>query len=658
MILLGLSAYFYQPRFIDNFYGFYLFVLSLPFIRLSFPVLPNSTPATASDSILVATDNIRWVWVGLAVLCMTLLTMMNARNVSLIAISASTHIQMLLLSMGLIALIVGFGGRIVLQRFTWKRHHWVLLGIVVLAGAIRFWNLEHTIFKFVDELLIVHGVLWIEQHDSLKILLPQANPFTDVLSYVQFWVRQIMGTGLTPLRVTVGMIGLAGIIGIYALMRQMYSVRIALLSAFLVAVMPAHIHFSRIGLNNLTSGMIATWCFCYMLRAIGDANARDFAIAGVLLGLTHYFYEAGRLFFTPFFVLWLIWIVLFNRQFQRPSRKHLAILIFCFMVVAAPFYITLISHGHPITQRLEQTRAPQFILAERLTEFLLDNQIGHLGAPIARYVQYPPSDSFYQTTTAFVLPNLVPFFLLGLGILFWRLSTKRGALLFWWTIGIAIANSFILIEFSSISTRHAPVYLILMAIVALGIDTIWSVLEELHKRLRKVVYVAFLIFCVGIGVDGVVYYFQVNVPAFYKHAYTTAASSGGRLLPAVDDAMLRAVHLPPNTILHVFTDALFSVSLRDEVPQYFGRDINEFEVSHVFVDDLTPAYFASLPRDRNHVFTFTPFYDDLLPMIERFFVITQIEGSPYDIPHEVEMIFYHAPLEANQMRPNEVKHLP
>ena len=659
LVLLVLSAFFYQPRYMDNFTGFYIFLLSLPFIRLSFALLPEIMPHADTDRIQGG-DVIRWHWLGLAILCMIALTMINmpshwvqAWQKTLGLMNTSPHIQMILLCVGLLTVILGFGGSLRPDRIDWKGHHSILLGIVLLGGAIRLWNLEYTIHMFVDELLFMNGVVKL-QLDSPPILLPTSNAFTDVFSYMQLLLKSLFGANLSVLRIPSAIWGIVAIIGIYALARQFFTVRVALISAFLLAIMPAHIHFSRIGINNITGATIGIWFFVYVIRGTHYKGLGDWAIAGVLLGLTHYFYEGDRIFFTLFLLLWIMWITMFCRHdptFRLPKPKQLAVFVFCMGLVITPFYHTLFSHNRSFTPRLDVTSSsdsvftqgsPLSLLSVHLTEFLLDNQIGQLGAPIHRYVQTPIEDSFYQSDNSYILPLLAPFFLLGFGILLGRIRTLHGAMLLWWTVGVAIGNSLIPDVFSGSSPRFVLVFAVLMLITAVGFDALWSILTNwILSSWQRWLGIGFFVVLGCLGLYQVDYYFNTIVPNFYDSVYK-AMNINNRPRPAYDDMILRAVSLPENTTLHVFTDALFSNSYKADVPLFYGRSVDDLSIEHSFVSDLTPAYFETLPRNRNHVFTFAEYHTSILEMIEPYFVITQIEGSPYNIPDDVEMTFYYA----------------
>jgi hypothetical protein len=656
LILLGLSTYFYQSQFAGSFTGFYIFLLSLPFIRLSFPLIPLPMPHANIDT-TQANNGIRWCWIGLSVSCMVVLTMMNIPHTwvqpwqkTLGLMNTSPHIQMILLCVSLLSLIHGFGKSLRPNRITWKQHHIILLGIVLLGGGIRLWNLEYTIHMFVDEFFFLSDVIALNT-ETPQILFPVETQYTDVYSYLQLIFVNLMGPSLTSLRIVTPIINMLGLVVIYSFVRQLFSIRVALMSAFLLSVLPVYIHFGRIGMNMVVDPILGMIGFLYFLRGLCHQQHSDFAIAGIAFGLTHYFYEGGRIFFTLFFACWLVWITVFNRRkhrFNSPTFKQLAVFVFCLGVVILPFYHTLWSNNHSLTQRLDATtHSPTLLMSGRLSDFLLNNEPGHLGAPLQRYVQTVAIDNFYQSNNAYLLPIIVPFFLLGFGILLWRIHTVHGALFIWWAAGVAIANSLIFDIYSAPSPRHVVVYGVLMIITALGIDTLWSIISAWVKDHRQRWVQTLFVFGLGcLGIVQVNYYFNTIVPNFHNLVFEKI-DVNGKLRPAFDDMILRAVNLPSNTTVHVFTELLFSNNLKDDVPFFFGRRVDEFEVKATFVEELTDDYFKDLPHDRNHVFTFTQYHENIIQMIEQHFEITKIEGSPFDIPDDVEMKFYHVPIVDN-----------
>lgn len=659
LFIIGLATHFYQARYVELNTGFYLFILSFPFVIISFRLLPQPIIPAASD--LSSTARIRWHWLIVSIISMMMLTLMNAPSsyywrlhYDLGITKPSPHLQMLALTIGIITLLMGFGVRLIPRRPTWQRHHWILAGIIMLAAFMRFWDIEHAIRMFMDEFLFIRGIISIELND-IKILQPQANAFSDIFSYLQYLVKLVLGPGLTALRIPAGIFGIMGAVGAYALARQLFSVRVALISALLVAAMPVHVHFSRMGLNNIAAGVIGTWCFVYMLRGMRHGSIADYAIAGVLLGLTHYFYEGGRLFFTPFVLCWLVWMLFFCKKsevFRFPSVRHLTVLAFSFLMLASPFYYTLTSHNRPLFARVEVTRPPDLTLEQQLSDAVFYSQLTDIGYPIARYVQWTVDDVFYQSVDAFVLPMLVPFFLIGFIYLLWHIRDAGMSLIWWCIVGVAIANSFFIEQYTSSSPRYVLVYSTLMIVAAIGISKTWDLFSRWFEyRLDKLIAGGFLIVLLGTSLYNMDYYFNVNVPMFQENIFNAISSSGSHR-PAHDDMILRAMQLPSNTDIHVFTDTDFPGNLRSDIPFFYGRE-GELWVYHYLVQRLHSDYFLGLPRDRNYVFVTTRDRDYILKDIEQYFTITKIEETPWEnIPEDVEMIMYHAPLEANQTLPD------
>lgn len=658
LILIGLAAHFYQPQFYDRDYGFYCILLSLPFLRLSYPNLPTLTTSILSATQSSPPSKIRWFWIVVSVICMIIFTLMNAPkswalpNYPIFFGVGKAHEQMLVLCIGLLTLLYGFGVRFIPRRFQWERHHTVLIVILLIAGFMRLWNLEEAARFFMDEFLFIKGINTISSN-SVQLLYPSSNAFTDIFSYLQYALKTLTEPNLTALRIPSALFGLWAVLGVYMLAKEFFHVRIALLSAFLLALMPAHIHFSRIGINNIAGASIGIWSFAYMMRGMRRQQLSDFALAGVCLGLTHYFYEGERLFLTAFFLCWLAWITVFCRRkslFRLPYLKELVVVVFCLLAVTTPLYHTLWSQGHSFARRLDITHNPDMPMLEQ-TVILIGNN--PFDTALQRYTQTPSIDGFYQSEFAYVISLLVPFFLLGCVILIWRIFTVYGALFIWWALGVSVANSFILDTYSAASPRYVVVYAMLMMITAVGIHTLWSALSErVTSRLRLWVQLGFWIYLGCFTVYQMDYYFNTVVQNFHDRVFAIRTVIG-RTQPAHDDMMLRAMNtLPDNTTLHVFTSALFPGDLITNVPIYYGR-ADEITVVHRIAENLTEDYFADLPHDSNHVFTFTAYHaPKVVEMISKYFVITKIEGSRFNIPGDVEMKFYFAPLEPNAAIPS------
>jgi len=624
---------------------FYIFLLSLPILFAMRKLLP---PLPADTDQPLSTDKMRYPALGIALISLLLLTTINVPVDTMtdlhrfIGMDVSPQwVQMGLLGIAIVALVHGFGGRMLPRRFRWQRHHTVLLLIVLLAGIVRGWDINDTYRLFIDEALFMGDTALILS-EPLPALVPNYAPATDAYSILQAMSATLFGRSMASLRLVSALMGMAGIVVVYTLARQLFSVRVALISALLLATFPVSVQFGRIGLYNVADSVFGLLAFVYILRGLRSGHVSDFAMAGVLFGITQYLYEGGRLFFSLFFVCWMVWIHVVARRdpnFRIPSRQQWGAFLFCFIVLAIPVYHTLWQFDYPITLRLNEVRINDNPFPEV--------DITHLSTPILQYVSYPSKGIFYQSEYAFILPILAPFFLLGFGRLLFEVHRLRGALLVWWIIGVSVSNSLISGSIQADAARHMVVYSVLMIVTAVGIGTIWRLVTDKMPRFRRWIngfFIAYLILVTGVQIG---HYVGDVVPNMYDLIYGVHHQTG-RPQPAFDDMILRAVELPPNTAVIVISDWLLPDTHRLVAPLYFGRDEHEFTVTGRFADTLDATYFATLPRDVNFVFVFTRYHQDrVVAMIEQYFTITHITDSPYDIPETVEMVFFHAPLSHN-----------
>ncbi len=647
ILLMCASAWFYQPIYSITFYGFHLLILSLPFLWVGRSVFQFDAMTYDIDSTDEKTG-IRWSALIVALFAFAVLMTINMPNemksdihATLGLVDVTTYPQMALLAIGLGGLLLGFRGKL-LPTIQWRRYHLILLVLVLLGGGIRAWNLEYTLHLFVDEFFFMNDVIDIRE-DTTQLFFPRTGSTSDVFPFFQSIFVSLLGPSLTSLRLVSPIISMIGLIAVYALARQFFTVRVALLSVFLVAVMPVYIQFGRIGMYMIVDPVLGILGFVYLIRAMRSQYVGDYALVGIMFGLTHYFYEGGRLFFTAFLVCWLIWMIVFGRRdtgFRHPNLKQIFVAVFCLLVVIAPIYHIQWQYDFPVAERFSATRSPSFILTDGIGEFLSSTEISYIGAPLHRYIHEVARDDFFLSDFAYVIPLIASFFLIGFGLLLFQLHRMRGSLLIWWVVGVAIGNTLIVDGLSAPNPRYIVVYAVLMIVTAVGIDRVWQAFDNSFKSYQQIITAGFIAYLGYVGVFQIDHYFNRTVPLYYDNVHVI------RVEPAFDDMILRAVELPENTSLVVLTDSLFPKSHMVDVPRFFQRD--DLTIYYVLVRELEDTFFETLPRDADYVFTFTRFHkEQVMDSIDDYFVISDIEGSPYGISQNTEMLFAYAPLSVN-----------
>lgn len=390
LLLIYITTFYYLPNFEGHYYGFYVYLGSLLLLALAGKILPPIHTSAERDPMLTIAT-IRFQWLGIAVISIVLLMMINIPvgkmtdlHLLLGMDAVPTVIQAGLLGLAIIGLAHGFGARMLPRRFVWQRQHTILLGIVVIGGLVRLWDIENTYHLYLDEILFMGDVYYIHT-ENLPFLFPNYAPTTDAYTFLQSIMVTLLGPGIVSQRLVSVCGGIAGLVVIYTFARQLFSVRVALMSALLYATLPVYVQYGRIGLYNVFDSIWGVIGFVYILRGMRSGRVADYALAGIAFGITHYFYEGGRLFFTAFLVCWLIWSHMVTRRddmFRQMAWRHLFALAFCALVLIIPVYHTMWQFDHPMTQRLlaEQTSTP--FIVERIESFLLGHEVAYLGVPV------------------------------------------------------------------------------------------------------------------------------------------------------------------------------------------------------------------------------------------------------------------------------------
>jgi 4-amino-4-deoxy-L-arabinose transferase-like glycosyltransferase len=128
------------------------------------------------------------------------------------------------------------------------------------------------------------------------------NPFT--VSWFSFPSLFFMLPGLTigvfghsygALRAPSALAGALTVVALYLWARPMFGRLAAASAAVVLAALNFHVHFSRLGLNNIWDGLFVVLVPAAFWRAWQGGRRRDYMLAGGLLGLSQYFYTGARL---------------------------------------------------------------------------------------------------------------------------------------------------------------------------------------------------------------------------------------------------------------------------------------------------------------------------------------------------------------------------
>ncbi len=203
------------------------------------------------------------------------------------------------------------------------------------------------------------------------------NPF--VMGYMSMptffywplsWSLWLFGDGMAGLRLPAALVGTATVPLLYLFARDLWGRRVALLAALFLATYDYHIHYSRLGANNVWDPLfvlLALWALDRGLVAVrGGADAGDaqsaaagrdpagpFMLAGLVMGLSFYFYTGARL--LPLLVAAYVGFAwLKRRKEMKGLAGRLILLLLVFLVAAGPMLSYALTHSDEWNARVNQ----------------------------------------------------------------------------------------------------------------------------------------------------------------------------------------------------------------------------------------------------------------------------------------------------------------
>jgi 4-amino-4-deoxy-L-arabinose transferase-like glycosyltransferase len=153
----------------------------------------------------------------------------------------------------------------------------------------------------------------------------------------------LLGQTGAALRITSALAGALTVFALYWLGRTLYGRLVGLLAALYLLASHFHIHFSRIGLQNIWDGLFLTVVWGGIWHGWKSGRRNSFVLAGLVLGLAPYFYVSSRV--LP--LLLLVWAgvaLLADRAHFRQRFPDLLLAAFVALIVVLPLGLLFLQH--------------------------------------------------------------------------------------------------------------------------------------------------------------------------------------------------------------------------------------------------------------------------------------------------------------------------
>jgi len=396
---------------------------------------------------------------------------------------------------------------------------------------------------------------------ALKLLGPPlGNPFSTgwfsvpTMSFLAYGISmRIFGASVAGLRMFSALIGALTVLTTFLLARELWGRRVAWLAATVLTFSHFHIHFSRLGSNQIADGFFITLALWLLVRGLRSERAIHFALAGAAMGLGWYGYFGARL-IGVIVALYLVWRVAVEYRFLARYGMLLLVLLGAAVVVVAPLLFYYADHPVDLVSRSRQVSIfasgwlarEQEITGRSAASLLLQQFWKSVSA-----FNYTLDPTFWYRPTIPLL-DFVSGVLFVLGLL-WTTARCRwsanGLLLLWfWS---ALILGWVMTENPPSSQRMVVVAPALALLVGLGLHWLMSVVQRvsrctLHVPTLHVPRFTCYVSLIVIAVLNLYYYFAVYTPTrVYGNPTAEVATVLARYLTQQEDDYVVYFYGPP-----------------------------------------------------------------------------------------------------------------
>ncbi len=372
-------------------------------------------------------------------------------------------------------------GQEVWHSFRHNRLEWIaVLGLLVAALVMRIaWLETQPYIQAEDE-----AAFAIQAVDLVNFSHWIDSPFRfgvwhHPMVYHMLQVASIQTIGQTVLaaRLPSAVLGALTVPVTYWMARQLFNWRVAMAAALFMVTYPFHVHFSRISINQVGDPLFTALAFGFLTRGLRRGQPMDYALAGVALGMSQYFYSAARI--VPLLMIGYVVLYALLRSVKRPALLGITAILAA--LVSFPMYYSVYRDtDRPLSPRLDQVAI--FETGDVIAASTFDNLQGYWEYQFAHafgaYVHRQDESGFYGVHN----PVLgwfggVPF-LIGVAVCLRRWRDPRWLFLPLWVAATAILGGVLLVD-----PPHYPRYVSvvpgLAALVGLGIVFIAEQVQQL-----------------------------------------------------------------------------------------------------------------------------------------------------------------------------------
>lgn len=330
-------------------------------------------------------------------------------------------------------------------------------------------------------------------------------------NFLQSLSIRLFGQTTQALRLLAAFSGALTVALVYLIGRKMFGNLVGWASAIFLAGMHFHIHFSRIGLNNIWDGLFFTFVLGCVWIGWKKNSRIAWLLAGLGLGLAQYFYATGRLLF-GIIALWLLLAGIFDWKKFKKTIPDFVLMGLMALIVILPLAFFFVKHPN-------EFMAPM----NRVTIFgeWMDSSAAEFGGSrllvILDQVKLGVAGYFDEPTRAWYTPGVpllraIPgaVFLLGLALTILHPKDERHHLFWIWlgAIAMAVATS----ESAPAAQRYVAAAPALALMVGFSLSQLGSIFSKWLPKGAGAFQVSIIVISLLLAADDARFYYLQYTP--------------------------------------------------------------------------------------------------------------------------------------------------
>jgi 4-amino-4-deoxy-L-arabinose transferase-like glycosyltransferase len=338
-------------------------------------------------------------------------------------------------------------------RRLWHERRGLLLavgGIGLLALLLRLWQVQSLPYT-------LSGDEASQGLEAIQVINREIrNPFTTgwlgvptMSFFFNSLTIRLFGPDVLGLRLPWVFVGTATVFIAFFLVKRLKGTPLALVVMALLATYHYHIHYSRLGSNQIADPMFLALSLIFLYRALDRRNWLDWAMCGIVAGLAFYFYAGARL--TPIVIITVLgYLFVCNpRQFLRQHSAGLLVAVAAFLITAGPMIQYAVRFPDDFNARINQVGIIQSGWLESEVEMREEGLVGILFDQFQRaalaFNYYPDRTVWYGLRQPLLDPFFGVIFLLGLSYGTLRLigreaDMRLAPMVAWWWGGMILGG--------------------------------------------------------------------------------------------------------------------------------------------------------------------------------------------------------------------------